>query len=128
MNLDLLFGLILLKAKLNCQVASCSVTINLNFNWMLYLLQCLKQGLFIWSAISLEKQNSLLIKTRDLKISNGFGGHCDLCMLSELYFGIELYEIALSWCLWWTSLSICFLVFTKMSHLVIKEIPSLLEF
>ena len=37
-----------------------------------------------WLAFPLEKQKSLWIKTRDLKISYGFGGHCNLCTLSWL--------------------------------------------
>ena len=47
--------------------------------------QCLKYRLFTWPAFFLEKQKSLLIKTRDPKISNVFWGHCDLYMLSGLY-------------------------------------------
>ena len=39
---------------------------------------------FSIAAIPLEKQKSLLIKTRDPKISYGFGGHCYLCTLSGL--------------------------------------------
>ena len=35
--------------------------------------QCLKYGLFTWLAISLENHMSLLIRTRDPKISYGFG-------------------------------------------------------
>ena len=38
-------------------------------------MQCLEKGLFTWMAVSLEKQKSLLMKTRDLKISYGIGRH-----------------------------------------------------
>ena len=38
-------------------------------------MQCLEKGLFTWMAISLKKQKSLLMKTRDLKISYGIGRH-----------------------------------------------------
>ena len=52
--------------------------------------QCLKSGLFTWPAIFLEKQKSLLIKTRDPKISYGCGDHHNLCMLTGFYLFFHL--------------------------------------
>ena len=64
----------------------------LNYNY-LCIIQCLKLGLFTWPAISLEKQKNLSIKARGPKISYGFGGHCNFCMLSGLCLFCNSYRM-----------------------------------
>ena len=73
------------------------------------LLQCLKKGLFTWSAISLETQRSLLIKIRDPKISFGY---CPLLMSLMNFFSY---------------MCPCFRQ-NFSHHLIIEQIPTMLEF
>ena len=76
-------------------------------------------GLFIWQTIPLEKQKSLLIDTRDPKISYGFGGHCNLSTLTGLCLFCNSNQMKLVFrCLWWTSFPICFLAFTKICVII----------
>ena len=81
----------------------------LSHNSINMLLQCLNKGLFTWSAISLEMQKSLLIKIRAPKISFGY---CPFLMsLMNFFFYMcprfhqNLYH-----------------------HLIIEQIPTMLEF
>ena len=69
------------------------------------LLQCLKKGLFTWSAISLETQRSLLIKIRDPKISFGY---CPLLMSLISFFSY---------------MCLCFRQ-NISHHLIIEQIPT----
>ena len=88
------------------------------------------ESFFTWPAIFMEKQKSLLIKTRDSKISYGCGGHCNLCMLSSLYFLIWIIQS----CPFLMSLMNLFSYmlsrfYQNLSHhLIIEQIPALSEF
>ena len=73
------------------------------------LLQCLKKGLFTWSAISLEMQKSLLIKIRDPKISFGYCLFL-ISLMSFLCYMRPRFRQNLS------------------HHLIIEQIPAMLEF
>ena len=70
------------------------------------LLQCLKKGLFTWSAISLETQRSLLINIRDPKISFG----CCPLLMSLMDFFSYMYP--------------CFRQ-NVSHHLIIEQIPTI---
>ena len=72
------------------------------------LLQCLKKGLFTWSAISLETQKGVLIKIRDPKISFRYCPFLIPLMKFFSYFCPRFRQ--------------------NMPHLIIEQIPTMLEF